>query len=177
MENKRIPSCDIEKFSVFIYGPFVYYIIFKINIDYCISLNLFNWFIRLMDTGYSMKCELNICVRFRYILVSKWWNVYINNCPARCNTKQSIFLQVHSACFECQPHPSSGVHKSVTTASGTVQLPPSNVAKWPRCTSTGDCIYSFVYSWWWVWLTPETCRVNLQNNKQTALCCISLDSY
>jgi len=45
-----------------------------------------------------------------------------------------IFLQVHSTCFECQPHPSSGVHKTVTTASGTVQLPSSNVAKlaWPR---------------------------------------------
>jgi len=28
-----------------------------------------------------------------------------------------------------------------------------------------------------VWLTPETRRVNLQNNKQTALCCISLDNY
>ena len=39
-----------------------------------------------------------------------------------------------STCFGCQPHPSSGVHKTVTTASGTghiffAQLPPSNVAK------------------------------------------------
>ena len=44
-----------------------------------------------------------------------------------------IILQVHSTCFGCQPHPSSGVHKTVTTASGTghmfVQLPPSDVAK------------------------------------------------
>ena len=30
-----------------------------------------------------------------------------------------IILQVHSTCFGCQPHPSSGVHKTVTTASGT----------------------------------------------------------
>jgi len=43
--------------------------------------------------------------------------------------------------------------------------------------STRGCSYSFVYSWWWVWLTPETCRVNLQNNKQTVFCCISLDNY
>ena len=45
-----------------------------------------------------------------------------------------IILQVHSTCFECQSHPSSGVHKTITTASCTVQLPPSNVAKvaWPR---------------------------------------------
>jgi hypothetical protein len=30
-----------------------------------------------------------------------------------------IILQVHTTCFSCQPHPSSGVHKTVTTASGT----------------------------------------------------------
>jgi hypothetical protein len=32
---------------------------------------------------------------------------------------QFIILQVHSTCFVCQPHPSSGVTKTVTTASGT----------------------------------------------------------
>jgi len=36
-------------------------------------------------------------------------------------TQSSLFiiLQVHSTCFGCQPHPSPGVHKTVTTASGT----------------------------------------------------------
>jgi len=36
-------------------------------------------------------------------------------------TQRSLFiiLQVHSTFFGCQPHPSSGVHKTVTTASGT----------------------------------------------------------
>jgi len=36
-------------------------------------------------------------------------------------TQSSLFiiLQVHSTCFRCQQHPSSGVHKTVTTASGT----------------------------------------------------------
>ena len=124
-------------------------------------------------------------------------------------TRSSLFIimQVHSTCFGCQPHPSSGVHKTVNTASGTghifsaatsiqrgqvlvvffVQLPPSNVAKLlatldgssctKNMTSTGGCSYSFVYSWWWMWVTPETCRVNLHNNKQTALFCISLDNY
>ena len=45
-------------------------------------------------------------------------------------TQSSLFiiLQVHSTCSGCQTHPSSGVNKTVTTASGTVQLPPSNVA-------------------------------------------------
>ena len=50
-------------------------------------------------------------------------------------TQSSLFviLQVHSTCFGCQPHPSPGVHKTVTTISGTghilVHLPPSNVVK------------------------------------------------
>ena len=36
-------------------------------------------------------------------------------------TQSSLFiiLQVYSTCFGCQPHPSSEVHKTVTTASGT----------------------------------------------------------
>ena len=36
-------------------------------------------------------------------------------------TQSSLFiiLQVNSTCFGCQPHPSLGVHKTVTTASGT----------------------------------------------------------
>ena len=105
--------------------------------------------------------------------------------------------------------PSSRVHKTVTTASGTGHIFCSSTSlqrgqtpiirntqncnyslrywsyflcsyltptwpTWPRwregaaqqsMTSTGGCSYSFVYSWWWVCLTPETCRVNLQNNK------------
>jgi len=49
-------------------------------------------------------------------------------------TNLFIILQVHSTFFGCQPHPSSGIHKTVTIASGSVQLPPSSVAKlaWPR---------------------------------------------
>jgi len=51
-------------------------------------------------------------------------------------TQSSLFiiLQVHSTCFGFQPHPSSEVHKTVTKASGTVQLPPTNMAKlaWPH---------------------------------------------
>ena len=36
-------------------------------------------------------------------------------------TQNSLFiiLQVHSTCFGCLTHPSSGVHRTVTTASGT----------------------------------------------------------
>ena len=121
------------------------------------------------------------------------WSILI--IVQRDATQSSLFiiLQVHSTYFGYQPHPSSGVHKTlntatgtshkfcaatslqrghktVTTASGTVQLPPSNVANpagscTKNTTSTGDCSYSFVYSWWWMWFTPVTCSVNLQNNK------------
>ena len=45
-------------------------------------------------------------------------------------TQSSLFniMHVHSTCFGSQPHPLSRVHKTVPTASGTVQLPPSNVS-------------------------------------------------
>jgi len=39
-------------------------------------------------------------------------------------TQSSVFmiLQIHCTCFGRQPHPSSGVHKTVTTASGTGRI-------------------------------------------------------
>ena len=36
------------------------------------------------------------------------------------------------------------------------------VASLRNMTCTSGCSYSFVYSWWWVWWTTETCRVILQ---------------
>jgi len=44
------------------------------------------------------------------------WSILIT---VRDATQSSLFiiLQVHSICFGCQPHPSSGVHKTVPTAS------------------------------------------------------------
>jgi len=59
------------------------------------------------------------------------WSILI--ITQRDATQSSLFiiLQVHSTCFGRQPHPSSGGHKTVTTASGTgnifVQVSPSNV--------------------------------------------------
>ena len=53
-------------------------------------------------------------------------------------TQSSLFiiLQVHSTCFGCQTYPSSGVHKTVTIASGIgvflySYLPPT-WPTWPR---------------------------------------------
>jgi len=87
-------------------------------------------------------------------------------------TQSSLFiiLQIHSTCCGFQPDPLSGVHKTVTRASSTGHI---------FCAATslqrGQASLSTLEGW--VWLTPETCRVNMQNNKQTALCCISLDNY
>jgi len=44
------------------------------------------------------------------------WSILI--IVQRDATQSSLFivLQVHSTCFGCQTHPSSAVHKTVTTA-------------------------------------------------------------
>ena len=100
---------------------------------------------------------------------------HLYNCTTRCNTKQSIYYsEVPSTCFGCQPHPSSGVHKTVTAASGTGHIFCGQVSL--ATLEGGTCtqkiwpvpeavVTVFVYTWWWVWLTPEICRVNLQNNR------------
>ena len=85
----------------------------------------------------------------------------------------------YSTCFGRPSHPSSGVHKTVVTASGTdhtiwgasflkrdqirAGLGPSGpkpaVPNQPYLICTRGCNYSFMYSWWWARWTPETCRV------------------
>jgi len=48
-------------------------------------------------------------------------NLYYSK-ATRCNCLRLfyfILLQDYSTCFEFRPHPSSGVHQTVTTASGT----------------------------------------------------------
>jgi len=56
------------------------------------------------------------------------WSILI--VVQRDATQSSLFiiLQVHCTCFGCQPHPSSGVHKTVTTVSGTGHI---FCAAWP----------------------------------------------
>ena len=71
-----------------------------------------------------------MCSKIRKNPVSKFYVVYVYgslHCWSiliivqRDATQSRLFiiLQVHSTCFGCHPHPSSGVHKTVTTASGT----------------------------------------------------------
>ena len=64
-------------------------------------------------------------------------------------TQNSVFiiLQVHSTCFGCQPHPSSGAHKTVTTVSGIFCAVTSlqRVQATPNISSTQNCNYSLRY--------------------------------
>ena len=68
-------------------------------------------------------------------------------------------LQNYSTRFGSASHPLSGVHKNVTAASGTGHITYlcNNCSGTMTCTR--GCSYSFMYSWWWVRWTPETCRV------------------
>jgi len=70
-------------------------------------------------------------------------------------------LQNYSACFGCLTHPSSGVHQTLTAASGLkATLREGCCSDTMACSRS--CSYSLMYSWWLVRQTPETCRVILQ---------------
>jgi len=83
---------------------------------------------------------------WKFIFQSHVWTLvlcYILILVQRDAIQSSLFiiLQVRSTCFGCQPHPPSGVHKTVTTASGTVhnfcvQLP-------TECDDTRCCTIQF----------------------------------
>ena len=73
-------------------------------------------------------------------------------------------LQVYSTCFGRPSRPSSGVHKTVTVASGTGH---SNGAT----TCTRGCSYSFMYSWRWARWTPETCKLSVNKYLHTVASC------
>jgi len=51
-----------------------------------------------------------------------------------CVTQSSLFiiLQIHCTRFGCQPHPSWGVYKTVTTASSTAATSLQRGQAWPR---------------------------------------------
>jgi len=57
---------------------------------------------------------------FSCTFLTKIWKIVLITVQ-RDATQSSLFiiLHVHSTCFGCQPHPSSGIHKPVTTACGT----------------------------------------------------------
>ena len=99
-------------------------------------------------------------------------------------TQSSLFiiLQVHSTRFGCQPHPSSGEHKTVTTASSTghifVHLPPTNVAKLGHVGWTIINIYIYIFSNVVKVACPHWKEVAAQKNDQyrklLLQCCVLL---
>jgi hypothetical protein len=113
-----------------------------------------------------------LCLRFRASLI------YINNCPTRCNTKQSIYYSA-SSLYRFRVS-NTTIIRSIQNCNYslrywsccTVQLPPSKVTKLAtleggsctkNMTSTGGCSHSFVYSWWLCFWHPKpvewTCRI------------------
>ena len=72
-------------------------------------------------------------------------------------------LQIYSTCFGCLSHPSSGIHQTVTAASGTGHSVRATTFRQrglyatlaegccsDTMTCTRSCSYSLMYSWWWV---------------------------
>ena len=70
---------------------------------------------------YVMACQLMNSMKFFFIYIHG--SVHRNSILIRSNKIQQYagiyLLQNHSTCFGCPLHPSSGVHKTVTAASGT----------------------------------------------------------
>jgi len=67
---------------------------------------------------FAMMYNTNLLIFCVYGSVHRWSILIIVQQDA---TQSSLFiiLQVHSTCFGCQPHPSSRVHKTITTSSNT----------------------------------------------------------
>ena len=76
--------------------------------------------LKILDT-HGKKCVHISSVGEFYVYVYGSLHRCLLIIVQRDATQSSLFiiLQVHSTCFRCQPHPSSGVNKTVTTASGT----------------------------------------------------------
>ena len=62
-----------------------------------------------------------IYIYYDYCSVHRWSILIIVQRDA-IQSSMFIILQVHSTCFGRQPHPSSGVHRTVTTASGNCHI-------------------------------------------------------
>jgi len=65
-----------------------------------------------------------LSIFFKPLFFGKNLKRYILIIVQRDGTQSSliIILQVHSTCLGCETHSSSGVHKTVTTASGTGRI-------------------------------------------------------
>ena len=89
--------------------------LFKIQFIYYSASSLYIF--RVSNTRIVRSTQ-NFNYSLRYCAATSFQRGHV---VQRDATQSSVFiiLQVHSTCFGCQPHPSSGEHKTVTTASGT----------------------------------------------------------
>jgi len=86
---------------------------FVIKTNQIITLNLCSKCAKSLTINVSVYCVYGSVHRWSILIIVQ-----------RAATQSSLFniLQVHCTCFGCQPHPSSRVHKTVTTASGTCRI-------------------------------------------------------
>ena len=87
---------------------------------------------------------------FQVSLVEEILKIYILIRSNKMQQYAGIYLlQNHSTYFGCPSHPSSGIHKTVTAASGTATTfrQRGHMAKLAEgCCCTRGCSYSFMYS-------------------------------
>ena len=93
-----------------------------------VSTHRYNCYV-LNSRSYYVSCSLD-CFYVHGSVHHKSIVINVQRGATMCSL-YFILLQDHSTYFGCRPHPSSGVHKTAVTATGTshmiVQLPHSNV--------------------------------------------------
>ena len=82
-------------------------------------------------------------------------------------TQSSLFiiLQVHSTCFGCQPHPSSGVHKTVTVSSGTGHIFLCAATSFQRGQDSASSLYMFRVSTTPIIRSTQNCNYSLRTGR------------
>ena len=81
-------------------------------------------YLALFSCFFLGKHKYSHCAKKKNCLLIRNTNLLILIIVQRDGTQNSLFIvqQVHCTCFGCQSHPSSGVHKTVTSASGTGRI-------------------------------------------------------
>ena len=104
----------------------------------CVKAKNFAYWYKVPCLGLEIgPCE-NSVILCSWFCASKIYIISVQR-GATLSSLYFILLHDHSTCFGCLSHPSSGVHETVVTTTGTshmvVQLPRSSVAKldWGTC--------------------------------------------
>jgi len=86
----------------------------------CVSSDHFQLFYKFLNSTQLNTCKADRTEKVIYTANCKLCR-YVLITVQRDTTQSSLFiiLQVHFTCFGRQPHPSSGVHKTLTTTFST----------------------------------------------------------